>query len=83
MQNLIYIKPFTKYYVWLGWHLGNKLEASVRRMADTLIHRGPDDGGVWSDEARGIALGFRRLAIIDLSPQGRVIALEILVVFQK
>lgn len=32
--------------------------------ADTLIHRGPDDGGVWSDS--GIGLGHRRLSIIDL-----------------
>ena len=48
----------------------DELEACARRMADTLIHRGPDDGGVWADAESGIALGFRRLAIIDLSPQG-------------
>ena len=39
-------------------------------MADTIIHRGPDDSGVWIDATDGIALGFRRLAIIDLSPAG-------------
>jgi len=39
-------------------------------MADTLIHRGPDDSGVWADATAGIALGFRRLAILDLSPTG-------------
>ena len=39
-------------------------------MADTLVHRGPDDGGVWSDAEAGIALGHRRLAILDLSPHG-------------
>ena len=34
------------------------------RQADTLIHRGPDDGGVWCSS--GIGLGHRRLSIIDL-----------------
>jgi len=42
----------------------------VRRMAASLLHRGPDDGGEWSDERTGISLGFRRLAIVDLSPAG-------------
>ena len=41
-----------------------------RAMADSLHTRGPDDGGVWCDPAAGIALGFRRLSIIDLSPLG-------------
>lgn len=44
----------------------------IRAMTDTLIHRGPDDGGVWLDGATGIALGTRRLAIIDLSAAGLV-----------
>ena len=44
--------------------------AAVTAMAETLVHRGPDDGGVWVDAAAGIALGHRRLAILDLSPQG-------------
>ncbi len=39
-------------------------------MAATLTHRGPDDAGQWSDAAAGVALGFRRLAILDLSPSG-------------
>lgn len=39
-------------------------------MADILTHRGPDDGGAWADEEAGIALGHRRLSIIDLSPAG-------------
>jgi asparagine synthase (glutamine-hydrolysing) len=39
-------------------------------MADQLVHRGPDDSGVWVDAEAGIALGFRRLAIVDLSPTG-------------
>jgi asparagine synthase (glutamine-hydrolysing) len=39
-------------------------------MADQLVHRGPDDAGLWVDAEAGIALGFRRLAIVDLSPAG-------------
>jgi asparagine synthase (glutamine-hydrolysing) len=47
------------------------LRAQVRAMATTLAHRGPDDADEWVDETTGVALGFRRLAIIDLSPGGR------------
>lgn len=43
----------------------------VRRMTDTLTHRGPDDSDVWLDAEAGIALGHRRLSILDLSPLGR------------
>jgi asparagine synthase (glutamine-hydrolysing) len=42
----------------------------VRRMSDRLVHRGPDDSGVWGDADAGIGLGHRRLSIIDLSPLG-------------
>lgn len=44
--------------------------ATVLRMADTLHHRGPDDRGAWVDAEAGLALGFRRLAIVDLSAEG-------------
>lgn len=39
-------------------------------MVDTLLHRGPDDAGVWADVNAGIALAHRRLSILDLSPAG-------------
>lgn len=48
-----------------------RLEEIVRDMTGTLLHRGPDDGGVWVYAAAGIGLGNRRLAILDLSPAGR------------
>ncbi len=38
-------------------------------MRDTMVHRGPDDAGLWADKS--CALAHRRLAIIDLSPHGR------------
>lgn len=39
-------------------------------MTDTIIHRGPDSDGYWLDPTFSIAIGFRRLAIQDLSPEG-------------
>jgi len=49
---------------------GDTMRQIVAAMADTLRHRGPDDEGTWVDEAAGVALGHRRLSIIDLSPAG-------------
>jgi len=46
------------------------LRHTVGAMADALQHRGPDDRGVWVDAEAGVALGHRRLSIIDLSPLG-------------
>lgn len=48
----------------------DQLENRIRAMSDTLIHRGPDHNGTWIDAACGIALGFRRLSILDLTPAG-------------
>src|SRR5437867_3171041 len=39
-------------------------------MASRLAHRGPDDEGAWADAQAGVALGHRRLAILDLSEEG-------------
>jgi asparagine synthase (glutamine-hydrolysing) len=47
------------------------LDHAVLRMVETLRHRGPDDGGTWNDPDAGIAIGMRRLAILDLSPAGK------------
>lgn len=49
---------------------GSDLADIAGRMGAQLIHRGPDDSGVWTDHTAGIALAHRRLAILDLSPEG-------------
>src|SRR5215469_8750790 len=47
-----------------------ELEMIALRMARALQHRGPDDEGTWADAEAGVALGHRRLAILDLSREG-------------
>jgi len=44
--------------------------AVLRCMTCAIRHRGPDDEGYFQDAAAGIALGHRRLSVIDLSPEG-------------
>lgn len=44
--------------------------STVKRMTDTIAHRGPDGEGHWINEQQNIALGHRRLSIIDLSDSG-------------
>lgn len=53
-----------------SFHPREELARLVSRMSATLSHRGPDDAGHWCDPARGIALGHRRLAILDVSAAG-------------
>jgi asparagine synthase (glutamine-hydrolysing) len=48
----------------------NWLEETATTMANTLVHRGPDDSGVWVDLEVGVAFGHRRLSIIDVSEAG-------------
>src|SRR5262249_14165111 len=57
-----------------GFHSGRSFPVDagdlVRHMAEELHHRGPDDAGQYADPDLGIALGFRRLAIVDKSSSG-------------
>jgi asparagine synthase (glutamine-hydrolysing) len=46
------------------------LEETITSMRDTLIHGGPDDAGIFIDKDFPVALGHRRLSILDLSPRG-------------
>src|ERR1700751_2223994 len=56
------------------WRFGGapaeKLLAGARRMTEAVAYRRPGGDGHWSDANVGVALGHRRLAIIDLSPTG-------------
>lgn len=45
-------------------------ERILKSMTDRIVHRGPDSGGYWTDPEAGIALGHRRLSIIDLTQEG-------------
>ena len=45
-------------------------ERTLLGMCEAIRHRGPDDAGYWLDPDAGLALGHRRLSIIDLSPAG-------------
>ncbi|KFN45077.1 asparagine synthase (glutamine-hydrolyzing) [Arenimonas oryziterrae] len=47
-----------------------EMESVLSHMIAQLAHRGPDAEGRWCDPAAGIALGHRRLSVVDLSPAG-------------
>jgi asparagine synthase (glutamine-hydrolysing) len=49
---------------------GRGPQDAVARMRDTLIHRGPNDSGVWVDSSNGVALAHTRLSVLDLSQAG-------------
>ncbi len=46
-------------------------EALLHAMQEKLVHRGPDDHGVWLSEDKRVGLAHRRLSIIDLSCAGK------------
>ena len=41
-------------------------DSTLSAMAHKLAHRGPDDEGIWHQPQRGVAIGNRRLSIIDI-----------------
>ena len=42
-------------------------DRNVAAMNRAMVHRGPDDEGIHVDRAAGVALGARRLSIIDVA----------------
>ncbi|MGZ3357910.1 MAG: asparagine synthase (glutamine-hydrolyzing) [Xanthobacteraceae bacterium] len=55
---------------WRAATPADALRSIAEAMIETVRHRGPDAGEVWVEAEGGVALGQRRLAIIDLSPGG-------------
>lgn len=53
-----------------GKHPPDALRAIVARMTDAIAHRGPDDAGAWLSPDGRVALGHRRLSVIDVSSAG-------------
>lgn len=54
------------------WNLDGRPvgQPDIDRFTDSLAHRGPDGRGTWRDASGSVALGHRRLAILDLSASG-------------
>ncbi len=46
------------------------IQKNINKMNDRMIHRGPDGGGSFIESDGSVALGHRRLSIVDLSPNG-------------
>lgn len=61
---------FTGYLGQGSWGVSEEAHKALERMANAIITRGPDDFGIWQDEAAGIGLAHRRLSIVDLSAAG-------------
>ncbi|MYM82949.1 asparagine synthase (glutamine-hydrolyzing) [Duganella sp. FT50W] len=58
---------------YLGGRFSSGVEgakAQLLRMNNAIAHRGPDSDGYWVDPEAGIALGHRRLAVVELSAAG-------------
>lgn len=56
---------------WEGNATQLNLEGIAHAMRETMVHRGPDDAGIWVNKQKTVALAHRRLSIIDLSPDGQ------------
>ncbi len=52
-------------------NLPHNWRENIERMNKRMLHRGPDEGGVWSSESCDVVLGHRRLSILDLTESGR------------
>src|SRR5215475_3868220 len=53
----------------VGWATSNPkaIDVPLEKMRDQLLHRGPDDRGLWFSADRRVGMGHTRLSIVDLS----------------
>jgi asparagine synthase (glutamine-hydrolysing) len=56
--------------LWAPGLRDGELRDTLAQMTASLVHRGPDDEGMWVDSEARIGLGHRRLSIVDRSPAG-------------
>ena len=56
--------------------VGRGDQADLNRMNATLVHRGPDDSGYWTDSGPSVYLGHRRLSVIDIADGSQPMATE-------
>ena len=61
----------TGFFTHCGAHRDDAMSRAIADMTATLAHRGPDASGIWVDADARIALGHRRLSIVDLSVRGQ------------
>jgi asparagine synthase (glutamine-hydrolysing) len=61
IAGFVTLRPFTD---------AAQARGRVQAMTRSIKHRGPDAEGFWLDDTKGVALGHRRLSILDLSPSG-------------
>jgi asparagine synthase (glutamine-hydrolysing) len=54
---------------------GKSVVTTAQAMGSAILHRGPDDGGIWQDDEAGVVLVHRRLSILDLSPAGHQVVM--------
>ena len=47
--------------------IGQPQEGLIEKMTRVMVHRGPDDEGFYQNSTAGVALGMRRLSIIDIA----------------
>jgi len=57
-------------FLWGPQKKPNNIDKKLKYMTDSLTHRGPDDEGFWIDENSRVAIGHRRLSVLDLSSAG-------------
>lgn len=48
----------------------HSMHVVINNMTNSISHRGPDDKGIWVDQNENIALGHRRLSVIDVTNAG-------------